>query len=50
MNAPTPSKSNKYKRSHSSVSNPETKQKEPEEEEIHSPEKVSKTAPIQGNE
>ena len=49
MNASSPSKSNKYKRSHSSISNPETIQKEKEEEEIHSPEKVSKTAPIQGN-
>ena len=49
MNASSPSKSNKYKRSHSSISNPETMQKEQEEEEIHSPEKVSKTAPVQGN-
>ena len=49
MNASSPSKSNKYKRSHSSISNPETIQKEQEEEEIHSPEKASKTAPVQGN-
>ena len=49
MNAPPASKSNKYKRSHSSISNPETKQKEQEEEEIHSPEKSSKSAPIQGD-
>ena len=49
MNASSQSKSNKYKRSHSSISNPETMQKEQEEEEIHSPEKISKTAPVQGN-
>ena len=49
MNASSPSKPNKYKRSHSSISNPDTMHKEQEEEEIHSPEKVSKTAPIQGN-
>ena len=49
MNASSPSKSNKYKRSHSSISNPETIQKEQEEEEIHSPEKALKTAPVQGN-
>ena len=48
MNTPTTSKSNKYKRSHSSISNPETKQKEQEEEEVVKPEKVSKSAPVQG--
>ena len=48
MNTPTTSKSNKYKRSHSSISNPETKQKEQEEEEVVRPEKASKSAPVQG--
>ena len=47
MNTPT-SKSNKYKRSHSSISNPETKTTEQENDDSSNPEKATKSAPVQG--
>ena len=47
MNTPT-SKSNKYKRSHSSISNPETKITEKEDDDSLNPQKAAKSAPVQG--
>ena len=49
MNAPSTSKPNRYKRSHSSISNPESRIKEVFERDKISTEKSSKTNNSQGN-